>query len=369
LETQPCIISIGTSVPEHRVTQEQLFSFISSTMPLNREQTLRLRKILSYSGIKTRHTVLKDFGVNKEDFEFFPNDGSDLLPSLSKRMAKFQQTALNLCLDAVTDCLNPLPAGIKKSISHVITFSCTGMYAPGLDIELVEQLDLDKGVERTCINFMGCYAAFNALKSAYHILRSHPESQVLIVGVELCSLHYNHSSEQDQLIANSIFGDGASAVMLSNSIPEKRIGFQLQKFYSEFASAGKNDMVWCIGEDCFNLKLSGYVPEMIKGGIGNLINKLFEKSSIKQTDISYYAIHPGGMKILKACEDALNITPAQNSNSYKVLNDYGNMSSVTVLFVLKEYLKNMQKEDIGKKVLSCAFGPGLTMESMLLKVI
>jgi alpha-pyrone synthase len=329
------------------------------------------RQIFRSSGIDTRHTIVNDFAKQKGDYSFFENnDKLEPAPQVSKRMQLYQQHALQLTLQAVKDCLEPISFD-KKKITHLVTFSCTGMYAPGLDIELVEALKLEGHVERTCINFMGCYAAINALKSAYHIVRSEPGANVLLAGVELCSLHYINNNIQDQIVANAIFADGASAVLVTanedvlSTVPVK---LGMNKFYSEFAYAGKDEMVWSIGDFGFTLKLSSYVPDMIRQGIRELTDKLLTRCNMKSDDVSFYAIHPGGMKILQACEEALQLTREHNSVSYDVLKNYGNMSSVTVLFVLKEYLMRLSQSDKGKNMLSCAFGPGLTMESMLLKV-
>jgi alpha-pyrone synthase len=354
------------------MSQEELGRFMEAALEMDRRERLTFRMIFSSSGIETRHTIVDDFSRQKGDFRFFGNSTDKPgQPQISKRMELFQQHALDLCVAAVSDCFSQLPGLDRKKITHIVTFSCTGMYAPGLDVELVEVLGLDAHVERTCINFMGCYAAFNALKSAYHIVRSEPGANVLLVGVELCSLHYIAENNPDQVLANALFADGASAVVVSSDdgvVKSAKTKLELKKFYAEFAYSGKDKMTWNIGDLGFTLKLSAYVPDMIREGIDELTRKLFERCGIKKEDVSFYAIHPGGMKILQACEDALQITREHNAVSYDVLRRYGNMSSVTVLFVLKEYLAKLTGEDKGKHMLSCAFGPGLTMESMLLKV-
>lgn len=368
----PRIVSIGTSVPVHKIKQEQLCRFMESAATLDRKERLMFRMIFNSSGIETRHTVVDDFSKPKGEFSFFANsDSLEPAPLISKRMQLFQEHALKLCVAAIDDCLSQLSNLSRKKITHIVTFSCTGMYAPGLDVELVETLGLDANVERTCINFMGCYAAFNALKNAYHIVRSEPGANVLLVGVELCSLHYINNNVPDQMLANALFADGASAVLVTaenDIVNTNGLNLEMKKFYSEFAYSGRDEMVWNIGDYGFTLKLSAYVPDMIRNGIRGLTEKLFAHCGIKREEVSFYAIHPGGMKILQACEDALQITREHNALSYEVLKNYGNMSSVTVLFVLKEYFKKLTNADKGKNLLSIAFGPGLTMESVVLKV-
>ena len=370
--TPAYIFSIGTAVPPNKILQEQVCNFMKSSRKLDRMESLKLHQVYRYSGINSRHTVIDDFLKQKGEYSFFSNaENMEPEPPISRRMELYEKYAVEICNHAVSDCLSFVPRFNKKNITHVVTFSCTGMSAPGLDIKMVENFELDLNVERTCINFMGCYAGINALKVAYHIIRSQPASKILLVGVELCTLHYRNSNDFDQVVANAIFGDGASAVLVSAEdelLNQSGIKLELKTFYSEFALEGRDDMVWSIADHGFNLKLSGNVPKMIKQEINGLIRKLFDRALITQQDISYYAIHPGGVKVLEACEDALLIAKEQNHFSYEILKNYGNMSSVTVLFVLNEYLKKLTMEDKGKSLLSCAFGPGLTMESMILKI-
>ncbi len=366
------IQAIGTAVPPNKISQHVHYSILESANGMNREDKLLLRKIYSRSGIETRHSVLAEFGEPEqaENILFHPSNNHTQL-SISERMKLYEQYALDLCESAVVTCMEQLPLLNFSEVTHLITFSCTGMYAPGLDIQLVDKLGLNKNVERTCINFMGCYAGINALKIADYISRAQPNAIVLLVGVELCTLHYQKNNKQDQVIANALFADGASACIVSQKKlnPESnKLSLLLHSFYSEFESNGKDEMVWRIGDFGFDLRLSAYVPALIAESIFSLTQKLFDKADINQNDISFYALHPGGMKILEACETALHITKEQNQISYNILRDFGNMSSVTIFFVLNEYLKTFTENDFGKKMLGCAFGPGLTMESMILEI-
>ena len=368
----PFIQAIGTAVPPNEISQELHYTILESINGMTRNEKLQLRKIYSRSGIKTRHSVLAEFGSNDKESNvlFHPSNLFPALP-ISKRMNLFQVFAAELCEKAVNDCFKNLTEIELSQITHVITFSCTGMSAPGLDIQLVERLKLNRNVERTCINFMGCYAGINALKVAYHIVKSEPEAIVLVAGVELCTLHYQKNEKLDQVVANALFADGASACIVSarkNRSNKSTHQLEIQNFYAEFEPAGKDEMVWTIGDFGFDLKLSAYVPKLILENIHSLMEKLFSKVGMAHADIDYYALHPGGMKILEACEEALGITKEQNKKSYDVLQKYGNMSSVTIFFVLKEYLKTITPKDENKKILCCAFGPGLTMESMILEI-
>jgi predicted naringenin-chalcone synthase len=218
---------------------------------------------------------------------------------------------------------------------------------------------------------MGCYAAINALKTAYHIARSEPDAVILLAGVELCTLHYQKNSDSNQLVANALFADGAAAVVVSAAPMENAKGnarYSLKNFYAEFDQSAANEMVWRIGDSGFDLRLTPEVPSIVRENIAPLLQKLFQKTGIGKDEIAYYAIHPGGTKILEACEQALEIGKEENDVSYKILRDYGNMSSVTILFVLKEHLSRLTASDKGKNMMACAFGPGITMESMILEI-
>ena len=344
---------------------------LESANGLDRRERLLLRKVYQNSGISSRHSVLKEFGNSDhaENKIFHPAGKSERV-SVSQRMKLFESFAVDLCVSAINDCIDGSSV-LLSEITHLITFSCTGMSAPGIDIGLIEKLRLKRSVERTCINFMGCYAGINALRMAKYIVSSQKDAIVLITGVEICTIHYQKSMTQDQLIANAIFGDGAAAAIIrsmdDNIIPQKRC-FVLDKFYSEFEPSGIDEMAWRIGDYGFDIRLSSYVPDLIQKNIAGLINKIFAKAGINQKRIDWYALHPGGVKILEACEKALNISSNANMYSYEVLKEFGNMSSVTIFFVLKKYFEKLSAGDIGKKILSCAFGPGLTMESMILNV-
>lgn len=368
---KPFIHTISTAVPPHRISQSCHCSILESANGMSRKETLVLKKVYSHSGIEYRHSVLEEFAHEDApgNIIFHPSGNYPPTP-VSKRMEVYEQYAAGLCAEAVEKCFASLPALQKEAVTHLITFSCTGMYAPGLDIQLVEKIGLKRNVERTCINFMGCYAAINALKSAYYIACAEPGAVVLIAGVELCSLHYVKSYEPEQTVANALFADGAAAAIISAKQPAENTeqpAFRLCDFYSEFEQSASNDMIWRIGDLGFDLRLTPEVPGIVRGSIKALVEKLLSKAGLEQKDIDYYAIHPGGVKILEACEDALGIAKEMNQHSYEVLRNYGNMSSVTVLFVLERYLAALNNSGKGKKMIACAFGPGITMESMIVE--
>jgi predicted naringenin-chalcone synthase len=358
------INAIETALPPFATDQTRIADFMVRHLKMDSEEERKLRILYRASGIKERYSVLEDFGKNLNGQSFFKEGMT--FPSAKPRMQLYQRHALKLALESSRKILTN-EAVDSKSITHLITVSCTGMYAPGLDIELVEHLGLNTDVQRTSINFMGCYAAFNALKLADQIVSKSSDAHVLIVAVELCSIHLQEKKDEENLLANAIFGDGASAVLVS-STPAKR-SLEITRFHNDLALGGKEEMGWFIGDYGFEMKLTPQVPDVIQKGIGELTERLLEKIQLGLDDISFFAIHPGGKRILEVIEEKLSISKDQNDYSRDILKRYGNMSSPTILFVLKAIMNKLSNEDHDRYILSFAFGPGLTLESAVLKTV
>jgi len=328
---------------------------------LEGDEKQRLKALYRVSAIKDRYSVVPDYGtLDKDQWKLYPkNDELNPFPSTKLRNDIYRKEALPLSISAIRNCLGDLD---PKEITHLITVSCTGLYAPGLDIDLVNALNLNPNTERTCINFMGCYAAITALKSARNICQGAPNAKVLVVCIELCTLHFQKENDEDNLIANALFGDGAAAVLVSHQNDGHRKGLVIEDFKSAIYPDGHHEMAWNIGNNGFEMKLTTYVPDLIGSGIQDLIAQL----NIEKPD--YFAIHPGGKRILDVTEKALNISKSNTTAAHEVLREYGNMSSPTILFVLKKMMDKLTQEDQGKEIAAMAFGPGLTLETMALTV-
>ncbi len=361
------ITAIGTANPANKVSQPALADFMIRAMQLAEDDARKLKAIFRASGIETRYSVIDDYG-KKDGFDFYSNTHDlEPFPSTRRRLELFREKSIALSVAAVANCVDNVDSFAFNSVTHLIVVSCTGMYAPGLDIDLVKSLQLSTNVERICINFMGCYAAFNAIKLADTICQTNSHAKVLVVCTELCSIHFQKDCTEDNLLANALFADG-SAALLIESLPRPGLNLKPVSFYCDLALEGEQDMAWTVGDLGFEMRLSAYVPEVIRKGIHNLTVSLLNRISNQFSDISHFAIHPGGKKILEVIEQELGLTKEQNKASYEVLKNYGNMSSPTVLFVLNKIAKNLTGADQGKKILSFAFGPGLTLESMILEI-
>lgn len=315
------------------------------------------------SGIESRYAVIPDYSVPMSERVFYPKTlDMEPFPALDLRMQLFHKWATTLSVSAIRNCLrNHID---EKDITCLITVSCTGMSAPGLDISVMEQLELHTSIQRSSVNFMGCYAAIHALKMADNICRSDPQSKVVIVCTELCTIHFQKDCEMDSIASGLLFADGAAAALVTGDDFSDE-GVVISNFYSEVALQGQKDMAWNLSGKGFLMRLSAYIPQLLQAGITALLNNALVAGGHCREDITRWAIHPGGKKILEAIQKELELNKEDLQISFDVLREYGNMSSPTILFVLKEIMN--QLNDSGEKIFAAAFGPGLTMETLILE--
>lgn len=368
------INSIGTAVPAYSSTQQKAAEFMADVLQLDERDTRRLMALYRQTRIDQRHTVLADYVRPRDQFTFYANTpGMEPFPTVGQRMGLYRQEAVPLALKAIDDCFASYPDFDPQTITHLITVSCTGLYAPGPDIEIIEALGLPTTTQRLAINFMGCYGAFNGLKTADAIVRADTNAKVLVVCVELCTIHFQKKTETDHLLSNALFADGSAAVLVE-ARPRLEQAFRLRSFYCDLLSEGKNAMAWHVSDFGFEMTLTAQVPTFIQQGIGQLMERLLDQCHLTLDDIGHYALHPGGRRILEVIEEQLGITAHDDRHAYAVLRQNGNMSSATVLFVLKEVWNQLALGETTldpdrPNILSCAFGPGLTLESMVLETV
>lgn len=351
------IISIGKAVPAHCSKQSDILLFMQNAF--NEPVASRKLSILFHSsGISNRHSVLTDFAEGKN--LFFKNNGST--PNVDKRLDKFRENALPLALEAYKDAIKKTP---EVEITHLIVVTCTGMYSPSLDSEIIESLNLRKDIFHLQLNFGGCSAAFPALKVADLIVTKNPEAKVMVVCIELCTLHFQTSNNNDMLLANTIFGDGAAAAIVAgdNYYVNDRFSLKIDGFYSFISSQGKKLMEWNITSNSFEMVLDSNVPDYIGEEIEKFLANAGTQLNFDIRNIDKWAVHPGGKRILDNIKKSLNLPYEALLPSYSILNNYGNMSSPTILFVL-DYILN-EKIHNNEKVIAIGFGPGLTFETAL----
>ena len=357
------IISIATSVPGYKYKQNELFLFADKVFSKNEEDTRKLKFLYGHSGIANRYSVSGDFKALIGDRTFFPmSEDLEPFPDIVKRMQLYDEYAAALSIKAIEDCIKNKIT--KNEITHLITVSCTGMSAPGLDLQIIESMDLSHNIVRTCVNFMGCYAAIHAMKLAAAFCKTDENCKVIIVCTELCTLHFQKDNSIDNITATLLFGDGCAAMLIENDTSENK-GILLNSFYSDVSFKGKKEMAWQISSKGFLMTLTGYIPELIKEDFKALVIEALEASKQDLQDVTHWCIHPGGKQILRSISSGLEIDPVKLKYSYEVLNDYGNMSSATILFVLKKILNEFRQSPPQNPpvIFGAAFGPGLTMET------
>ncbi len=324
---------------------------------LDAVENRKLKFLYNRSGIASRYSSIPDYSQAMPAWEFYPHDEAlNPFPSLELRMQWYQQHAAPLSVNAIRNCAQ----GVIQltEITHLITVSCTGMSAPGLDLQLMELLDLPKHIFRTSINFMGCYAAIHALKLADALCKADEAARVMIVCTELCTLHFQKEPTPDNIASTLLFGDGSAAALVTPDCFSRK-GLHLKGFYSEVVPKGKQDMAWELSSTGFLMTLSGYVPELIEEDFEQLVQRALQQAGIRKEEIRQWCIHPGGRRIVEVIQKRLGLEPENLQASYTVLHEYGNMSSPTILFVLKA----LMQEANGGPVFAAAFGPGLTMET------
>jgi predicted naringenin-chalcone synthase len=340
---------IGTAVPPFDVHRR----FVDFAPSLLTRKTARqlFHKMAERANIDHRYSFLRP-GVGESciDGDGFYRRGQ--FPDTSARMRFFEQHAPTLAAAALNDidfC------AFKDEVTHLIVACCTGFYAPGLDIDIINRFELRSTVERTIVGFMGCYAAISAFKLARHIVRSEPRAKVVVVNVELCTTHLQEIDDLEHMLCFLIWGDGCSVGLVST----EPSGIELRSFHSTIIAQSADQMAWRIGRRGFDMVLSGKVAQTLARALPCNIDSIL--GGRRTHDIELWAVHPGGRSILDAVRAALDLNEETLGCSREVLRRFGNMSSATVTFVLKAML------DKKLKGLGCAmaFGPGLTAESMI----
>jgi predicted naringenin-chalcone synthase len=303
--------------------------------------------------------------LNADEWQFYPaSENLEPFPNLELRMDWYNKTAPGLSVNAIEKCIYEKIN--KEEITHLITVSCTGMSAPGLDLQIMEMMDLPKNIFRTSVNFMGCYAAIHGMKLADAFCKNDVNAKVLVVCTELCTLHFQKETTADNIASGLLFGDGSAAILIAND-DNNLPGLKMKNFYSEVGFNGKDHMSWQLSSSGFLMKLSGYVPELIEQDFNRFLHNALQKANMKEDEISHWCIHPGGKRILSSIEKSTSISNDDLKYSYRVLNNYGNMSSPTILFVLKEIMNSLKnKKEKKANIFGAAFGPGLTMETFIL---
>lgn len=354
---------IGTATPPNDV-HAHFVDFVDQGLTEAKHQRL-FRKMVDRAGIDHRFSYFapkfEDGVLVGTDDDFYTRGGS---PSTAVRMQRFETHAPRLAMDAV-DALGL--DGERERITHLVVASCTGFIAPGLDQLIVQAAGLDPGVERTSVGFMGCYAAVNSLRLAHHFVRSDPAARVLVVNLELCTLHFQPTTSVQEVLSMLLFGDGAAATLVTAD----ETGLALRDFRAASIEGTGEAITWRIGDNGFDMHLSGEVPGRIARALALETERNDDGGLLRGTrpsDYDLWAVHAGGRTILDAVETGFDLAPKMMQWSRGVLRDFGNMSSATLMFVLDRINRRPRGETPGNGF-AVAFGPGLAAESFRFQAV
>lgn len=364
--------SLETAVPPTVLIQSQARDVFSEQPGLTRLGARLVRTCFDSAAIETRYTAVSELTLDAhpETPRFFdPDTGVVLSPSTKTRNEIFATEATKLFIQAAKSAVGNCRDIDLSDITHVITVSCTGFFNPGPDYKVVRALGLSPAVQRYHLGFMGCYAAFPALRAARQFCEADPSAVVLVVCAELCSLHVRTSNDPDTIMGSAIFGDGAAAAVVTAREPSPgQTALRLDHFETVLTPVGEEAMAWNIGDEGFEMVLGSYVPHIIEDHITGALEPLLARepdvADLPYSHIPLWAIHPGGRSILDKVESKLDLKEEQLVPARETLRTYGNMSSATVLFVLK-YILEMTPAAAAERICSMAFGPGLTVETAL----
>ncbi|MDJ0320131.1 type III polyketide synthase [Pseudarthrobacter sp. PS3-L1] len=364
------VCALETVVPSTLLVQDQAKDVFAAQPGLTRLGSRLVATCFDSAAIETRYTAVRELNLEHttDDPQFFdPSSGLLLNPSTKVRNEIFAREATPLFIEAARAAVNNCGGIEAADITHLITVSCTGFFNPGPDYRIVRALGLDPAVQRYHLGFMGCYAAFPALREAAQFCNADSDAVVLVVCAELCSLHVRTSNNPDTIMGSALFADGAAAAIVT-ARPPASAGplLRLDHFETVLTPVGEESMAWNIGDHGFEMVLGNYVPHIIDQHITGALEPIFalpQLAGSTYTDVTHWAIHPGGRSILDKVQSRLSLTETQLVPARETLRNYGNMSSATVLFVLKHILQEAGTED--ESVCSMAFGPGLTVETGL----
>ncbi|MFF1880370.1 type III polyketide synthase [Pseudarthrobacter sp. NPDC058196] len=369
------VCSLETAVPATKLIQSEARDVFAAQPGLSRLGSRLVNTCFDGAAIETRFTAVQEMtNTSRSDNPQFYDQESGLLlnPSTKVRNDIFAREATKLFIEAARAALAAVPDVDLLDITHLITVSCTGFFNPGPDYKVVRELGLNPAVQRYHLGFMGCYAAFPALRAAKLFCAADPSAVVLVVCAELCSLHVRTSNDPDSIMGSALFADGAAAAVVTARPGARDTGLlALDHFETVLTPVGEDSMAWNIGDNGFEMVLGNYVPHIIDdhivGALEPLLAREPELAALPYTSIPHWAIHPGGRSILDKVQSRLNLTEEQLVPAREILRNYGNMSSATVLFVLKYILEQPLRDGTGggERICSMAFGPGLTVETGL----
>ncbi|MFP4190736.1 MAG: type III polyketide synthase [Candidatus Hydrogenedentota bacterium] len=360
------LLGLGVGLPSYSADRQESVAYGRMLSCATDEQHRLLPALYRMVGVRRRYSVIleapSDCATERQSFYPPPNGPDDKGPTVGTRMQRYATEAGPLAETASRAALTDARCA-AESITHLVTVSCSGFAAPGIDHALIERLGLPSTVERVNVGFMGCHGALNGLRVAKGLAADAGSgARILLCAVELCSLHYHYGWDPEQVVANALFADGAAAAVVgADGTPAYEQAWRVHATGSCLIPNSEDAMTWRIGDHGFEMTLSARVPELIADNLPGWIASWLDKHGLALTDIASWAVHPGGPRILNAVDKCLGLGDGALDVSRSVLRDYGNMSSPTTLFILKQFRDAAAETPC----VALGFGPGLTAEAVL----
>jgi predicted naringenin-chalcone synthase len=364
------ILGLGTALPATLIDQDDALHIAKSLCCRTAEQVTWLPTMYGHTGIERRHLVLgqdvvRDVidGTRHSGSPFLPTGAADDCgPTTAERMEHYVASAWPLALRAVRQALEQ--SGVAAAaLTHLVTVSCTGFHAPGVDVTLIQKLGLPPGIQRTHVGFMGCHGALNGLRVARAYAAAEPGARVLLCAVELCSLHYHYGWDPQKIVANALFADGAAAVVGASAEAGPPDAWRLSASGSCVFPGSTDAMTWTVGDNGFEMTLSKRIPNLIAANLKPWLEAWLRDHGLDRRDVRSWAIHPGGPRILEAVAESLGLGSDDTADARAVFGGCGNMSSPTVLFILDR----LRRQRAARPCVALGFGPGLAVEAALFR--
>ena len=357
------IRGFGLAVPENTMSQVEATELAQLVICRTEQQSRLLNVLYRKAGVENRHTALPHRIATSWLLPEKPGElqATTYGPTTAERMQFFAEHAPPLAERASRQALEH--SGLRgDEITHLVTVSCTGFDAPGVDIALLNRLQLRPTTERVQVGFMGCHGAINGLRVANAIATADAAARVLLCAVELCSLHYRFNWDPERIVANALFADGAAAMVGSQGIAKTAEQWQVAATGSCVLPDSTDAMTWRIGNHGFEMTLDARVPDLIQTHLRPWLGSWLDKQGLALASVGSWAIHPGGPRILSAIEESLGLPREATAVSREILAKNGNMSSPTVLFIIKR----LQELNAPRPCVALGFGPGMVAEAALL---
>ncbi|PSK29697.1 type III polyketide synthase [Nocardia seriolae] len=356
------IESIATGAPAQIFSQADAAAQVAGLFS-DPAQQARIPRIYQKTRVTTRHLA-----VNPIDPEFLSY--SREVGTIRGRMNTFYDHAVPLAVDVAGRAIAHLEDPASE-IGMLVFATSTGFIAPGVDVAVVKQLGLSPAINRLMVNFMGCAAAMNSVRAAVDFVRAHPDKKALVICLELSSVNAVFDDNVNDVIIHSLFGDGCGAVVIGASNPQQQLpagAVVIRDSFSFLFDDAEDGIVLGVNDNGITCELSENLPQYILRGVDPVVTDVLARNGLTKSEIDAWAIHPGGPKIIEESARSLGLDPEQAAPSWDVLAEYGNMLSVSLIFVLEQLIAQQAGKPISTGV-AFSFAPGVTLEGILFDII